>query len=307
MVTIKEQIRIPDGQSFRLLRWNENLRDVELVLSAYHGISIAGEGAHWHYHPAFELTLFTSGEGTRFVGDQIHPFEQGDLVLLGANLPHYWHVRGPTSGLSIQWDFPASHPCWSFPEAAVLLPLIKAAARGIQFSGATAKALATQLLRLATLSGLHRLSSLFDILGTAAQAPACDQELLSLNSFSFSADSRHHDAMQAAIQFIVAHFRSEIRLQQLLAVTRLSKPTFSRQFKKHSGKSVREFLRQIRFDAVCHELATTHLPIVEVALECGFSQISVFNRLFRRMQGCSPSAYRDQQQRQRLRTTQFAG
>ncbi|MDD2764625.1 MAG: AraC family transcriptional regulator [Opitutaceae bacterium] len=292
MSAIRERIPLPVGQSFRLLRWRKNLRDVELVLSPQRSVSIVGEGEHWHYHEAFELTFFEAGEGTRFVGDQIQPFQRGDLVLLGANLPHYWHTRGQSSGWSVQWHLPPTHHFWAFPEAEMLGAYFKSAARGIQFHGPTAEVLSAQLPQLAATDGLDRLGLLLRLLATAATAPVRDQAFISVNSFSLSVASRHQTAMQATIRFLLENFRREIRLREILAVSQMSKPTFSRQFKKHSGKTLGEFLQQIRLDAACRELTETDHSVIDVALGNGFSQVSFFNRVFRRALRCNPSDYR---------------
>ncbi|MCX7006141.1 MAG: hypothetical protein NTY53_02645, partial [Kiritimatiellaeota bacterium] len=79
----REHIHLVGGQSFRVLRWVQGVRDVEVLLAPGSAVRLKGEGDHWHYHPAMELACFTAGEGTRFVGDHIAPFAAGDLVLLG--------------------------------------------------------------------------------------------------------------------------------------------------------------------------------------------------------------------------------
>src|SRR6185312_11730808 len=46
--------------------------------------------SRWHYHPEIELIYFHKGSGMQFVGDSIKRFERDSIVLIGANLPHYW-------------------------------------------------------------------------------------------------------------------------------------------------------------------------------------------------------------------------
>ena len=274
MAIVRERIYLPTERSFRLLHWTDNLRDVDLILSPQNRLRIDGEGKHWHYHEAVELTYFDSGEGTRFVGDRIQPFQRGDLVLLGSDLPHYWHTRGRSSGWSLQWHLPPAHHFWAFPETKMLTTYFKSAARGIQFNGHTAERLCAQLCAMAFIDGLDQLGMLFRLFALAASAPENDRKFISANSFSLSAVSLHQSAMQAAIGFLLANFQKEIRLADLLEVTRMSRATFSRQFMIHSGKTLGQFLQQIRLDAACRDLAETDLPIIDIALGSGFSQVS---------------------------------
>lgn len=294
MESILEIVKPLEGQSFRLIRWDHSHRDVTLVAAPDEGRRIKGEGAHWHYHSALELTLFIRGEGTRFVGDHIGSFGPGDLVFLGENLPHYWHVRGRSAGVSVQWHFPASHPVWMIPEMLALQTCFREAERGIAYGGATARRLTLQLRQLETASQLDRFNLFLQILATLASAAAADKGFLSSQLFSLKAESRHLAAIQAAIRFILINFREEINLPQLLEITRMSRPTFSRQFKKHAGKTLTQFVQQVRLAAVCRELTDTDEPIIEIGFKNGFSEVSSFNRVFRREFGCAPSLYRAQ-------------
>src|SRR5690606_6196723 len=112
--SFREDVPLRQGQSFRVLRWERSLARVDEVLEPRRRVPLAGQGDHWHFHRASELTFFERGAGTRFVADHIEHFESGDLVMLGSNVPHYWHVRGESKGAAIQWHFPAEHGIWEF-------------------------------------------------------------------------------------------------------------------------------------------------------------------------------------------------
>jgi AraC-like DNA-binding protein len=288
----REQVHFPAGHSFRLLRWTEDVSHVDCLLSPTKAEPLSGEGNHWHFHAAMELTLFAAGTGTRFVGDHIGPFQSGDLVLLGENLPHYWHTRGSSRGLSVQWHFPQSHPFWAFPETLSLTGLFEKAGRGVRIVGATARETTRHLTQLAQSAGPARLAGLFALLGQLAEAPDSDCELLSRRSFVLSAESNYQAAISRAVRHLVAHFREEVGLEDLLLVTDMSRATFARQFKKHSGKTFSEFISQLRLQAACQELRETDRSVLDIASSAGFSQLSFFNRYFRREMGCSPTQYR---------------
>ncbi len=290
----REQIQIPSGHSFRVLRWARSLREVECVLGPQQVERVVGEGTHWHFHAEMELTLFTAGKGTRFVGDHIGSFAPGDLVLLGASLPHYWHTRGSSSGISVQWHFPLGHAFWAFPETAPLLELFGQAGRGLRLSGETATQVAAWLQEMTQATGMAQLALLLRILSRLSQAAAEERRPLSVRTFSLAAESHYQQAIAKAVRHLVAHYREEVRLEAVLALTHLSRPTFARQFKKLSGRTFSEFVNRLRLQAACRELLETDRSVLEIALSCGFTQVSFFNRLFRRLMKCSPTQYRSQ-------------
>ena len=134
-----------------------------------------------------------------------------------------------------------------------------------------------------------------------AGAPAAEQTLLSRRSFSLPTDSIHQEAIKEAMRYLLTNFRTAIRLDEVLRLTRMGKTAFSLQFKKYSGKTFSEAVSQLRLHSACRELVETDRPILAIALSCGFAEISFFNRAFRRMFRCSPSEYRARERRRQKR------
>lgn len=291
----RETIRLPAGQSFRLIHWSESVSAVRSHLANGGEEVLEGEGSHWHYHPEMELTLFTKGEGCRFVGDHIGGFEAGELVLLGGMLPHYWHAGGETAGLCLQWHFPEHHPLWQLPECQPLAGLFQRAARGLRLTGATRDSVAGSMEILSLTNGLARLGKLLELLAGLASAPPDGSAPLASRSFVAPGDTIYHDAMSRILRHLIARFRNEIHLDEVLEISRMSRATFARQFKLHTGRTMSEFLTELRLQAACRCLLESRQPVTEVAFDCGFSHVSFFNRAFRGNYGCSPSAYRKRQ------------
>lgn len=292
MQPTRETIRLGAGQTFRLLQWSRDIGQIETIVAPGKTVPLAGYGEHWHYHSESELAFFRRGAGTRFVGDRIELFESGDLVLIGANVPHYWHVKGASEGLAIQWDFPLDHGVWTFGQAAPLRALAESARHGLQLQGNTARAVRDLLEHLPRRGGLGRLAAFLDLLSVLTTAPAADLRRLTARPFSLSGTGEQQEAIRRAVSYIIAHHRETVSLADLLRLTGMSRATFARQFRRHAGKSFSTFHNEVRLQAVCRLLQDTRDPIGSIALENGFNQLSFFNRLFRREFGMSPGEYR---------------
>lgn len=292
MRAARENIELVEGHSFRVLRWIHSLRDVECLVSPGRFRPITSEGTHWHYHREMELTLFTAGRGTRFVGDHIGVFETGDLVLLGENLPHYWHTEGASSGISVQWCFPKNHPFWSFPENLTLVRLFEEAGQGFHVSGGLAQRVANLMRDLCQQTGSAQLGALLNLLGCLSSGGGGEMQPLSIRSFALSSGRPHQQAISDVVRYLLAHFRENIRLEDVVKLSGMSRPTFARQFKKHAGRTFSEFVNELRLQAACAALSQNTRSILEIAMESGFSQISFFNKIFRKFLKCTPREYR---------------
>jgi len=300
MAREQENITLVPGETFRLLRWTSSVRRVEVVQGGQ-ARAIPGHGDHWHYHRAMELTFIEQGAGTRFVADRIGMFQEGDLVLIGSNVPHYWHARGPFAGLAVQWDFPLDHGIWSFGETvAPLRTLARSALQGLQLRGGTAQATAQALAGLAALAGLPRLIAFLQMLAAIAAAPAAEVVPLAPQPFTLNGTAERQEAMARAVSYLLAHYREPVRREELLRLTGMSRATFARQFQRHAGKSFSVFLNEVRLQAVCRALLESADSISAIAFSHGFNQLSFFNRLFRREFGVNPRGYRRARSRARL-------
>lgn len=293
MPSLREAINFGEGNSYRLIRWNGNVNRIKIIQGPAKILEIPSHGAHWHYHHAMELTLMRQGSSTCFVADRIKRFEPGELLVLGSNVPHYWHHPAGTSGISIQWDFPREHGIWHFGESKVLQSLSELALRGLHIRGKTTELADYRMEEMAGLGGLERLAGFLKLLHGLATAPKTDVNLLSEQPFDLTGGDEHEEAIRRAISYIRANYREPISLTELQALTGMGRASFTRQFNRYAGKSFSLFMNEVRLEAVCSELRTTTKAISNIAWDHGFTQLSFFNRLFLRELKITPTAYRE--------------
>lgn len=252
--------------------------------------------APWHYHPEYELTYIIRGSGKRFVGDHVSDFESGDLVLIGPNLPHFWRNDDscpdeyPAEAVVVQFGATLQDNLLRvFPEAYLVRQLLQRAQAGLCFRWRTVQQVGPRLLRLAQQQGMDRVVQFLGILNELAT----DREslLLASDSYQLSASEAETERMKRVLEFILAHFREEIRVEQIASVAGMAPAAFCRYFRKRTSRSFIEYLNELRISHARKLLAHADLSVGQVGLECGFNNISHFHRQFKGQTGTTPLRY----------------
>lgn len=100
------------------------------------------------------------------------------------------------------------------------------------------------------------------------------------------------NAIRPSLEYISEHYGEKITVLQLAQSVHMSESCFMRKFRKYVGLSAIEYISHFRIDKACHELLYSDKNILEIAYECGFSNISIFNRQFRKNMNITPREYR---------------
>ncbi len=87
-------------------------------------------------------------------------------------------------------------------------------------------------------------------------------------------------------------YSDRINIDDLAQMTRLSSSYFSAAFRVSFGTSPHDYISRRRIDQVEHLMLTTDAPLCEIALDCGFADQSHLSRVFRRLKGTTPAAWR---------------
>ena len=250
----------------------------------------------WHHHPEFELTLTRNSRGHRYIGDDVGPYDDGDLVLIGPGIPHSWHSREAIDPAQphvalVAWftrDWVAGLTA-AFPEMAQLSGMLARATQGLCFHRAASEAVADSFEAMRTAPPARRLVLLIEVLTTLchfheaeplANAPREETEL--------AADPR----MVRVFDHLHAHFAEPTSVRTLADLACVSTSAFHRMFKRHTRMTMVDYVTRLRVGRACSLLIESGHSIATIAADVGYSNLSLFNRQFARAKGETPSSFR---------------
>lgn len=252
-----------------------------------------------HIHREIEINFIENCEGVRrIVGDSVETVGKYDLAMIGPWQEHVWEQHECQSPLihEITIQFMPDMLGETFLNKTQLRSisgLLQRASHGVAFGMDAIMRNYTVLQEITReQSGFSRVLRLLELLHLLAEEEDC--RMLASSSFSPGKESASERSRIHKVQdYVNTHFSKEIRLETAAAMIFMSPSSFSRYFKLCTGRTFSEYIIEIRLGNAARMLADTTRPIQEICYECGFNNISNFNRTFRRHRGCAPSEFRD--------------
>jgi AraC-like DNA-binding protein len=252
-----------------------------------------------HQHPELQIMLIIKSEGTLVAGDYIGRFEPNDLFIIGSEQPHVFRndesyyqkkTKGKAKAISLYFhEKYVGELFWNLDEMKAVRDFIKSAGRGFKVTGKAKDELSNFIYQIKDEKGLSKLSSFIQILQLISET----KELLPLSVTAHYDDNQINEGkrMNDILHFTFQESHRKIYLHEVAEIAHLSIEAFCRYFKIRTRKTYTTFLNEVRVSNACRLLMNKEVSIQDVCYQAGFSNISNFNRIFKRVTGKAPSNY----------------
>ena len=253
----------------------------------------------WHFHDEYEILYVVDGFGTRFIADNIEQFHSGDLVLIGSNVPHFWRsddvYMNSDGKLKVKYvviqfssDF-LKKEIKNYPEYHLIGELLERSTRGIKFDSGFNEKIASNIKKIAKKTGLERILILQELLQLMAKAAGF--RLMAGEFYKAELHDFTKDRLTKVMLFLNTNYQRKIELDKVAEIANLHPSAFCRYFKGKTGKSLSEYVNDMRIGYACRLIIEGKMSISQIGFESGFNNISNFNRTFKKNTGFTPSDY----------------
>lgn len=235
---------------------------------------------HVHWHEGIELLFITGGRGYMLCDSQKISLAMGDIAIINSNSLHL--AASDTEVMTYEYlilEPPLFELLSLSPESLSFKPVVK--------EHAGMWAILTRLISLKNtpkpFGWIIQKGLLLQLIGHMMTDCAADMPA--------GVMQRHkkNEPVRMALDFIRQHYREPLSLDMLCDYTGFSKYYFCRLFKEMTGQTVSSYINSFRCHEVQKLLMYTSATIEEAALDCGFSNISHFYRMYKHHIGHVPS------------------
>ncbi|MBO7643586.1 MAG: helix-turn-helix domain-containing protein [Bacteroidales bacterium] len=251
-----------------------------------------------HRHKELEINFIENARGARrIVGDSVETIGDLDLVLVGGqNLEHTWAQGDCASSdireITIQFSQDLlSGEMLGKNQFAHIRQMFSDAEHGVVFPVGTILRVYGKLEELVGEKDRFRQFLLFLALLNDL-AVRGGYRVLASSAFAQVEDSTDSRRIHKVKTYIDAHFTDAVRQTDLAAMVGMSPSAFSNFFKMHTGRTLSDYIIDIKLGRATRLLVDSSKNIAEICYECGFNNLSNFNRIFKAKRGYTPREFR---------------
>lgn len=245
--------------------------------------------APWHFHPQHELTFIEESKGTKFIGDFVGSYEEGELVLIRSNVPHCWKnsaiQKTNCTSLVVQWN---KGIYAKVPEMNDVFGMLASASRGIIFNKKDIKNVVPKIKELLHLEGIDLYLNLQQVL---VKLSKIGYKELSEKRFVDDLPAEFSSRIRKIHNFVEVNYHKKIQLKEMADLVNMSEQSFSRFFSKIMGRPFFTFLNEFRINIAKRMLLDTDWSVREVCYACGYESATFFHRQFKKFTDVTPSQY----------------
>lgn len=254
---------------------------------------------NWHYHSELELVLKVESCGEMIVGNYVGSFHDGNLFLLGENLPHYWknneayYQANDLKAVSVVAHFEKNFlgdGFFNVPEMQAIDAMFKRAKRGIYFGQEITKYVKPKIEDMLQSSGFNRIIAFLDILNVLALSN--DYTLLATEGFTHDISLQQSEPLKKVYEYVMTNFKDEISQTVVASKVGMNISAFSRFFHKSTKKTFTQFVNEVRLSYACRLMLENEMNISQIAYESGYRNLSNFNTQFKFVFKKNPTEYK---------------
>ena len=259
-----------------------------------------------HKHEAFELNFVEHAKGVRrIVGDSTEVIGDYDMVLItNPDMEHVWEQYECSSTdireVTVQFVVDLSdNGIFAKTPFSSMRNMMQEARKGLCFPLSAIMHVYNMVDTLSTIKdGFYAFTQFMTILYELSR---CDGAR-TLATSTYAQVHTHSDSrrVEKVKNYLNENYRDEIRLGTIAAVAGMSPSAFSRFFKLHTGRTLSDYLIDLRLGHASRMLVDSTHSVAEISYSSGFNNMSNFNRIFKKKKGCSPTEFRENYRKTRI-------
>ncbi|WP_101756684.1 AraC family transcriptional regulator [Oceanicoccus sp. KOV_DT_Chl] len=260
-------------------------------------LSSCKQSGGWHYHKEFEICYILRGEGDRYIDDCSQSFKPGDLTLIAPNVRHGWKLYGSehqdqSEAIVLHFNpLGQGFNLMNIPGFNMVAGMMKNAQQGLLFEIEAGSAIEQTLLAFQTSHCREQFPLLVTLLSSLGELKVAKR--LTYRHPLHSKRAELSKKLLPVINYIHENLQTDIRQSDMSELIGVSPQYFSRYFKRETSYTFVQYLNWSRIEKACQQILSTDGDLTNIAQQCGFNNLSYFNKKFFEIKKETPKQYRE--------------